>query len=44
MKALFDRVRSAGAYTSMDMTCVDPAAEAGQIDWFQWLESKFTNE
>jgi len=39
MKALFDRVRAAGACTSLDMTCVDPLSEAGQMDWFQWLET-----
>jgi sugar/nucleoside kinase (ribokinase family) len=39
MKVLFDRVRAAGAYTSLDMTCVDPQSEAGQVDWFQWLEN-----
>lgn len=37
MKALFDRVRVTGACTSLDMTCVDTASEAGQVDWFQWL-------
>lgn len=39
MKALFERVHRAGAATSLDMTCVDPASEAGQVDWFQWLEN-----
>jgi len=39
MKALFARVRAAGACTSLDMTCVDPLSEAGQVDWFQWLEN-----
>ena len=39
MKALFDRVRASGAYTSLDMTCVDPNSEAGRVDWFQWLEN-----
>ena len=39
MKALFDRVRASGAYTSLDMTCVDPLSEAGRVDWFQWLEN-----
>ncbi|MCK5879628.1 MAG: carbohydrate kinase family protein [Holophagae bacterium] len=39
MKIIFDRVHQAGAWTSLDMTCVDPASEAGQIDWFQWLEN-----
>jgi len=39
MKALFDRVHSTGALTSLDMTCVDSASEAGQVDWLQWLGS-----
>ncbi|MFA5688735.1 MAG: carbohydrate kinase family protein [Kiritimatiellales bacterium] len=39
MKRLFDRAQSAGAYTSLDMTCVDPASEAGQVDWAQWLKN-----
>ena len=39
MKTLFERARQAGAITSLDMTCVDPASEAGQVDWFQWLEN-----
>ena len=39
MEMLFDRVHQAGAMTSLDMTCVDPASEAGQVDWLQWLEN-----
>lgn len=39
MTALFDRVRAAGACTSLDMTCVDPLSDAGQVNWFQWLEA-----
>ena len=38
-KALFERVHAAGALTSLDMTSVDPNSEAGQVDWFQWLEN-----
>jgi sugar/nucleoside kinase (ribokinase family) len=37
MKALFERVRIAGAYASLDMTCVDPDSEAGHVNWFKWL-------
>lgn len=39
MKTLFERVHEAGSLTSLDMTCVDPNSEAGQVDWFQWLEN-----
>lgn len=39
MKVLFERAQKAGAMTSLDMTCVDPAAEAGQVDWFKWLKN-----
>lgn len=39
MKTLFERVHLAGALVSLDMTCVDPNSEAGQVDWFQWLEN-----
>lgn len=39
MKVLFDRAHQKGAMTSLDMTCVDPDAEAGQVDWQSWLKN-----
>jgi len=39
MKLIFTRAHEKGLRTSLDMTCVDPASEAGRIDWFQWLEN-----
>jgi len=37
MKTVFERVRQHGVLTSLDMTCVDPSAEAGRVDWLRWL-------
>jgi sugar/nucleoside kinase (ribokinase family) len=39
LKAIFQRARMRGIRTSLDMTCVDPASEAGRVDWLRWLEN-----
>lgn len=33
LRALFDRARSAGLATSLDMCGIDPASWAGEVDW-----------
>jgi len=37
LKTLFDRMKSQGRATSLDMTFVDPASEAGKVDWLAFL-------
>ena len=39
LKELFERVRSHGTVTSLDMTLPDPAAPAGKADWQAILQS-----
>ncbi len=39
LKKTFDRMRSRGMATSLDMTFVDPASEAGKVDWLAFLEN-----
>ena len=39
LKKIFDRMQGRGILTSLDMVCVDPASEAGQVDWLAYLEN-----
>lgn len=39
LKNIFDRVKSLGIPTSLDMTFVDPSSEAGQVDWQALLKN-----
>jgi len=39
LKKIFDRMRGRGMATSLDMTFVDPASEAGKVDWLAFLEN-----
>lgn len=39
LKKVFDRMQGRGMLTSLDMVCVDPASEAGQVDWLAYLEN-----
>ena len=39
LKKIFDRMKSRGMLTSLDMTFVDPASEAGQVDWQSFLKN-----
>lgn len=39
LKKIFDRVKSRGIPTSLDMTFVDPASGAGQVDWLAFLKN-----
>jgi sugar/nucleoside kinase (ribokinase family) len=38
-QAIFNRARNAGLTTSLDLCSVDPASEAGQVDWFDWFRT-----
>ncbi len=39
LKKIFDRMKSRGIATSLDMTFVDPSSEAGRVDWKAFLEN-----
>lgn len=39
LKKIFDRMKRRGMATSLDMTFVDPASEAGQVDWQAFLKN-----
>ena len=39
LKKIFDRMKNRGMTTSLDMTFVDPASEAGQVDWQAFLKN-----
>jgi sugar/nucleoside kinase (ribokinase family) len=39
LKKIFDRMKGWGMLTSLDMVCVDPASEAGQVHWPAYLEN-----
>ena len=39
LKKIFGRMRSRGMATSLDMTFVDPASEAGKVDWLAFLDN-----
>ena len=39
LKKIFERMKRRGMVTSLDMTFVDPASEAGQVDWLTFLEN-----
>jgi len=38
-QAIFNRARNAGLTTSLDLCSLDPASEAGQVDWFDWFRT-----
>lgn len=39
LKNLFSRAHAAGAATSLDMAAVDPASDAGRLDWTGYLSN-----
>ncbi len=39
LKKIFNRMKSKGMSTSLDMTFVDPASESGQVDWLAFLKN-----
>lgn len=39
MARIFERVKSLGVSTSLDMALPDPESEAGQVDWPRWLRN-----
>ena len=39
LKTIFDRMKTKGMLTSLDMTFVDPASESGQVDWVAFLKN-----
>ncbi len=39
LKKIFNRMRDRGMATSLDMTFIDPASEAGKVDWLAFLKN-----